>query len=119
VLLPGGSSDSIRLSLEDARRTVTGPAVAPNNPIAPSLAELRPGARQFAGCCSFDARSVVKSRYEPSNQTSPVRWFSRAITQAAREDASVGLRTALSLALRSDTDITCAVEAASMTRVAR
>jgi hypothetical protein len=36
-LLPGGSSDSIRLSLEDARRTVTGAAVAPNNPIVPSL----------------------------------------------------------------------------------
>jgi hypothetical protein len=35
VLLLGGSSDSIRLSLEDHRLAVTG-AGAPNNPIAPS-----------------------------------------------------------------------------------
>ena len=40
MLLLGGSSDSTRFSLEDLRLTVTG-AGAPNNPIAPSLADLR------------------------------------------------------------------------------
>ena len=41
ALLPGGSSDSIRLSLEDTPSIVTGAAVEPNYPIARSLAEVR------------------------------------------------------------------------------